>query len=109
MSVVMHTHGVKPDKERLIALVYLVNKLQGSCKELFIYGFHSLSSQGSAVFHAAVSKTVNHTPWPKAFSECGILWIVRVFRAFLGIQVIKITKELVKAVIGRQEFILVAR
>jgi len=52
---------------------------------------------------------VNHAPWTKALAERRVLGVIRVFRALFRIQVVEITEELVKAVIGRQELIRVTQ
>ena len=44
----------------------------------------------------------------ETLSEFRVLRIVGVFRLFLGVQVIEVAEELVEAVFGGQEFVLVA-
>jgi hypothetical protein len=51
---------------------------------------------------------VEYTARAELLLEVGILGIVRVFRLFLGIQVIKIAKELVETVNGGQVFVSIA-
>ena len=45
---------------------------------------------------------------PKRFAELRVLRIVGVLRLLLGIEVIEVAEELVEAVVGRQELVLVA-
>src|SRR5215475_4104754 len=45
----------------------------------------------------------------ETFSECRILRIVDILRLFFGIEVVKIAKELIEAVLGREKFIFVAK
>ena len=45
---------------------------------------------------------------PYFFAELRILRVVRVLRLLLGVQVVEVAEELVEAVGGRQELVLVA-
>ena len=43
------------------------------------------------------------------FLECRVLWVVRVFGFFLGIEMVEVAKELVEAVHRREKFVLVSQ
>src|SRR5262249_57970321 len=45
----------------------------------------------------------------ETFSECRILRIVDILRLLLCVEVVKIAKELIEAVLGREKFIFVAK
>ena len=63
------------------------------------------SSPGVSV---AVGNALHHAARAELRPERRVLWIVRMFRLVLGIQVIEVAEELVEAVHGRQEFVAVA-
>jgi hypothetical protein len=41
--------------------------------------------------------------------ELGILWIVRVFRFFLGIQVVEVSEELVETMVSGKKLVLITQ
>ena len=43
---------------------------------------------------------MDDTSRSKVLFKFGILWVIRIFRFFLGVQVVEVAEELVKAVIG---------
>ena len=49
-----------------------------------------------------------HAARPELGLERRIFWVIRVFRVFLGIEVIEVAEELIEAMHGRQVFIAVA-
>jgi hypothetical protein len=51
---------------------------------------------------------VEHAAWPEAFAELRILGIVRVLRLFFGVQVVEVAEELVEAMVGGKELVLIA-
>ncbi|MND01152.1 hypothetical protein D3C83_200290 [compost metagenome] len=51
---------------------------------------------------------MEHAAGPELLLELRILRIVRVLRFLLGVQVVQVAEELVEAVGGREELILVA-
>jgi hypothetical protein len=64
--------------------------------------------QGPGVFDLAVGGRPQHAARAEALTEGGVLRIVGVLRLLLGVQVVEVAEELVEAVVGRQELVLVA-
>src|SRR4051812_28176114 len=80
---------------------------------LIINGFHPLLSQRTGILDSlstlAVRPTVQHASGAEPLLELRVLWIVRIFRLFLGVQVVEIAKKLVEPVRRWQELVLIAK
>ncbi|MNL17509.1 hypothetical protein D3C87_1386050 [compost metagenome] len=73
-------------------------------------GFHALGGQCAGVFDLAVGVAVDHATGSPGFDEVRVvLGPVRALGFFFGVEVVQVAEELVEAVVGRQEFILVAQ
>ena len=57
----------------------------------------------------AIGEAMNHTAGIEGLLEHRVFRVVRVFRAFLRVQVVEVAKKLIEAVVGRQEFIFVTQ
>ena len=66
-----------------------------------------VSGPVSSILPSAVE--LDHAARPEAFAELRTLGIVRILRLFFGVQVVEIAEELVEAVVGGQELVLVAQ
>ena len=78
---------------------------------LVIDGFHALLGQRTGVLDLlsalAISPAVQHASGSEMLLERRVLRIVRVLRLLLGVEVVEVAEELVEAVLGREELILV--
>ena len=52
---------------------------------------------------------MEYAAWPELLLELGVFRIVRIFRVFLGIQMVQIAEELIESMNGRQKSVLVAK
>ena len=105
----MHAGRVEPHKEGFVVFCRALNKLLRAIQKLEVDGFHAFFVERAGIGHAAIRKTVHHTTRPKALAECRVLRIVGIFGLFFCVQVVQVTKELIKAVLGRQELIAIAQ
>ena len=116
MGAEMHVGEIDPDKHRLASLGLFFDELGGAVSGIVINGFHAFFGQWPGVLDLLrairVCPTVDHAPWPKIFLEIGeiaIFGVIRLFRLFFCVKVVKVAIELVKAMRRWQEFILVAQ
>jgi hypothetical protein len=77
--------------------------------EFLVHRFHAFNREWACIFDFAVSVRMNDTAWPKVLLKFGIFRVIRIFRFFLSVQVVEVAEELVKAVIGGKELVLVAQ
>jgi hypothetical protein len=68
-----------------------------------------LRVSGPVSFDLAIRGRLEHAARPEPLAETRVLRIVRVLRLFLGVEVIEVAEELVEAVVGWQELVLVAQ
>jgi hypothetical protein len=52
---------------------------------------------------------MEHSAWREVLAEFSIFWIVWIFRLFLGIEVVKVSEELVEAVDGGKKLVPVTQ
>ena len=50
---------------------------------------------------------MDHPTGAEALPKSRILWVVRIFRLFLSVEVIEVAEELIKPVLGGQKFIAI--
>src|SRR5215203_821823 len=106
----VHVGGVEPHEERCVGLVLTVNEAERRFKELVVGRFHALLGQRPGVFDATVSPAVDHSSGTESLPEVGEVvgrWVVCQLRLLFGVQVVEVAEELVEAVVGRQELVLV--
>src|SRR6185369_347743 len=77
--------------------------------DFFVYRLHALPGQWAGILDAAVSIAFNDAARAVALPELRILGIVRIFRLFLRVQVVKVAIELVEAVVRRQHVVAVTQ
>ncbi len=108
MCKYMHSCSRKPNKKWFICFMCTCYKIFCSSKNLFIYSLHSFLCQRTGIFYLAIRKRVNHTTRRDLFSHFSF-WIIRQFRLFLDIEMIKISIKFIKSMIGWQHFISVSK
>ena len=103
----------------------LLDEFDGAFGDVVVDGFHALFGQRAGVFDdlfADAAKAwlnggiihiggfaVHDATRAKAFAECRIFGIVRILRLFLGVEMVEVAVELIKAVNGGQELVAVAQ
>src|SRR5262249_4939553 len=70
--------------------------------------FHALDCERARVFDPAVGVRMKHAARAELLAERRILRVVLVLRFLLRVEVIEVAKELVEAMVSRQEFVAVA-
>ena len=123
----MHVRHIHPDEERGVRLVLALDEIHTRAGGLVVDGFHSLLGQRSGVLDALLADgpvpvvdlariflggpRMNDAPREQRRAQQGRFLgggVIRVFRLFLGVEVIEIPEELVEPVRGRQELVQVA-
>ena len=105
----VHAGRVEVAEERLVGLVLPVDEVERRGEELLVDRLHALLGQRAGVLDLAVGGATGCTPrGPKLLPELRVLRIVGVLRLLLGVEVVEVAEELVEAVVGRQELVLVA-
>src|SRR6476660_1822763 len=105
----MHTRAVEPAKEWFTGFrlaLYEVNRRGGS---LIVDCLHTLLGERAAILDLPVGIGVNHATRAETLLEFWILRIGPLFRFLLSIEVVKVAKEFVEAVGGREVFVTVAK
>src|SRR5436190_10303408 len=121
MSEQVHMCEVEPYKKWITLLILSCNEIRGRFNKFIIAGFHSFFIQWTCVFYfllANLSPTWHYsgiifvgcpgmkdTPGPESLLELWIFGIVSHFGFFFCIKMIKIAKEFIEAMIGRQHVI----
>ena len=116
---------VHPDKGWLAGLVLPLDEVHGPVGNVIVDGFHPLLGQGTGVLahlladlaeariHRRIVRgrglAVHHATGAELGTERRIFRVVRQFRLFLGVEVVKVAVELVKAVHGGQVLVAVAQ
>src|ERR1035438_7210967 len=121
----MHARRAVPEKEWLSAFHGFVHEVERDLEQVFFNRLHTLASERTGVFALlfpprpetrigrcrVIRCQSNATEYP-AGSELlvkgGILRVVRIFRLFLGVEVIKVSVKFIEAVDGWQKFVSVA-
>ena len=120
----MHARRVHPDKERLAGLDLALDEIDRCRGRLVVDRLHAFLGQWSGVLDGLLADLAEawidgrivtvaclasqHPARPELGLERRIFWVIRVFRVFLGIEVIEVAEELIEAMHGRQVFIAVA-
>src|SRR5579871_2498916 len=108
----VHSGGVVPQEERAVVLMSAVEEIKSLCGNLVIDGFHALSRERTGILNRlaslAIRPAMQYASRSETFFEIRILRIVRILGLFFGVQMVEIAEELIEAVHGRQEFVLVA-
>ena len=104
----VHPGGIHPDKERCSGFDLTLHEVDGRGGGFLIDRFHTLLGQRAGILDLAIGRSADDAARAKAFAELFILRIVEVLRFFLGIQVIEVAEEFVKAMFGGQMFVAVA-
>ncbi len=109
----VHAGAVPPDEPGLAGLLLPLDKVDGGGDGLVVHRFHALPGQWTGVLDLLLAvgqrPGMNHAARTELLAEFGVLRVVLVFRLLLGVQVVEVAEELVEAVVGGQELILVAQ
>ena len=121
----VHVGEVHPDEGRLAGLVLPLDEVHGALGDVVVDRLHPLLGQRTGVLadlladlaEARIDRrivrvrglAVHHAARPKLGAERRVFRIVRQFRLFFGVQVVKVAVELVEAVHGGQEFVAIAQ
>ncbi len=118
MRAEMHVGEVHPDEERLARLVLSLDEVGGARGDVVVDRLHPLPGQRPGVLDRCVPicRSGLAMLWIDAArpevlaerSELRVLRVVRQLRLFLGVEMVEIAVELVEAMRGRQELVLVA-
>ena len=95
----VHAGRVEPHKKGLVFFRSALNELLRAVQKLEVDGFHAFFVERTGIGHAAVRKTVHHTARPEVLAEGWVPRVVGVLGLFFCVQVIKIAKEFIKAVL----------
>jgi hypothetical protein len=108
----VHPGGVEPDEKRRVRLRRLVDEGGGVAQDLLVDRLHPLAVQRPGVLNqlgaVGIEPRVEHAARAVLLPERRISRVVVALGLLLGIQVVQVAKELVKAVSGRQVLVLVA-
>ena len=85
-----------------------VDEVDGGGRGLVVDGLHALAGQRAGVLDGAVGGGLDDAARAELLAEGRVLRVVEVLRLLLGVQVVEVAEELVEAVGGRQELVLVA-
>ncbi|MCY1239475.1 hypothetical protein D9M72_522700 [compost metagenome] len=105
----MHAGRVEIAEPRLLGIVLAVDEIEGGRQELAVDRFHALLRQRAGILDPAIGIGVDDAARAEALGKFRALRIIGIFRLLLGIEVVKVAEELVEAVGGRQELVLVAQ
>ena len=108
MRAKMHAGRIEPAEERFARPDLTLHEIDRGRRCLVVDRLHALSGERSGILDLAVSRGPEDTARSEALPELGVARIEAVFRIFFGVEVIEIAEELVEAVVGRQELVLVA-
>jgi hypothetical protein len=93
----VHAGRVPPDEERLAVRVGLLDELETCREELLVHRLHAPGRERTGVLDLLrairVCPSVEDTSRAEFLLELGIFGIVRVLRLVLGVQVVKVAKE----------------
>ena len=108
----VHGRGVVPDKERFAILVRPVDEVERVPGHLLVDGLHAFDGQRAGVLDPlappAVGPGVEDAPRAEPLPEGRVNGIILVLGLFLGVEVVEVAEELVEAVRGGKELVLVA-
>jgi hypothetical protein len=100
---------VHPAKKRLARLGLLGNPVHAGIRRFVIDGLHPLGGQRAGILDPAVREAVQYAARIVGLEEHRIvLWPIRTFGLFFGIEMIEVAEELVEAMIGRQILVPIA-
>src|SRR5262245_5337011 len=121
----MHARRVEIAEPRAPLLGLALHEVDRTGQELLVDRLHALGVQGTCVLddllaHAPegfidrIVVLVNcpafqHPARTEFFATVGILWIVRILRLLLGVQMVQVAEEFVETVHRRQVFVTVAK
>ena len=105
----VHTSRVPPQEERFVSLVSPIHEVQGPVGHIVIDGFHSFLGQWPGILDAAIRIGMDNSPGSEFFLEFSTFRVVDVLRLFLGIQMVQVAIEFVKAVIGGKVLVAVSQ
>ena len=119
----MHAAWIEPSKERLLVPIGAVDEVERRVKKLLVHRFHALLVEWAGVLAVLLAPFAEAGIFPRGLGgacgaphyttrtklefELGVLGVIGVLRLVLGVEVIKIAKELIEAVDGRQELVAV--
>ena len=121
MGAEVHVGGIPPDEEGLVVGMRLFDELNGPGSDIVVDGLHALFGQRAGIFNHLLADTakarihgrvinigglaMHHAARAKALSKGGILGVVGILRLFLGVKMVEVAIELVKAVDRGQELL----
>ena len=117
----MHARSVVPKKEWLSTFHGFVHEIERDLEQVFFDRLHALARERTGVFALlfapgaetrvggcrvvrSQSYATEHSAGTELLVKCGILGVVRVFRLFLGVEVIEVSVKFIEAVDGGQKF-----
>ena len=113
----VHVGGVEPHEEGLPRRHRIADEALGFGHKFIIGGFHPLAGERSGALDPlgaiAIGPAMQHTAGGEALAEIGklgiiLLGVIAQFRLFLGIEVVEVAEELIKAVHRRQMLVAIA-
>ena len=111
----VHVGGVEPDEEGGIRFHLAADEVLGGGQELVVDRLHPLLCERAGIFDplraVRIGPGMEHAPRAVPLAEVRVVLrrrIVGVLGLLFGIEVVEVAKELIEAVRGRQEFVLVA-
>ena len=104
----MHAGGIEVGEPRLIGSLLPVDEVERGTEKLFVHGLHAFRREWSGIFDFPASRGFDHAAWSETLAKLRVLWVVRIFGFFLGIEMVEVAKELIKAVRSWQKLVFVA-
>ena len=96
-------------KNGLSACLGPLQEIEGPRGDLIVDRLHALDGQRAGVLNVAIGRGFDHAARSELLLELRVLRIVRMLGFLLGVEVVEIAEELVKAVVGRQHLVQVAQ
>ena len=84
-------------------------EIEGARGDLVVDRLHALDGQRAGVLDVSIARGLDHAARSELLLELRVLRIVRVLGFLLGVEVVEVAEELVKAVVGRQHLVQVAQ
>src|SRR5262245_47971498 len=104
----MHARRVEPDEERPVGARLAADEILGRAEELLVNRRHARDIQRAGILDLAVRRRLDDAAWPILFLEIRILRVEVALGLLLGVEVVEIAEELIKAVLGRQMLVAIA-
>ena len=96
-------------KKGLSACLAPLQKIERACGDLIVNRLHALNGQRTGVLNVAIGGGFDYAARSEFLLELSVLGIIRMLGFLLGVEVVEVAKEFVKAVIGRQHLVQIAQ